>query len=161
MVVYPTKHRVDLKILLDVINPRSRIDGNIAVSLRLKKFMHVWGKLVYPTLNYICAMFLGPKYRVCLKHTWEHTRCYIIYILFGNSMLYKYKRLEFYMEVLAKISPTAQSKLASIVQCWQQFWTKYMTNHERCTASLRAVSEANKTVYRLGRVEKEKDLMTL
>ena len=38
MVVYPTcmKHRVNLKILLDVINQWSRVDRNIPVSL--------WGK---------------------------------------------------------------------------------------------------------------------
>ena len=33
MVLYPMKHSVDLKILLDVINPWSRVDRNIPVSL--------------------------------------------------------------------------------------------------------------------------------
>ena len=33
MVVYPMMHRVDRKILLDVINPWSRVDRNIPVSL--------------------------------------------------------------------------------------------------------------------------------
>ena len=33
MVVYPTKHRVDRKILLNVINLWSRVDRNIPVSL--------------------------------------------------------------------------------------------------------------------------------
>ena len=41
------KHRVDLKILLDVINPWSRVDRNIPVSLQ-EKIMHLGGKLVYP-----------------------------------------------------------------------------------------------------------------
>ena len=36
MVVYPTRHRVDLKILLDMINLWSRVQRNIPVDL--------WGK---------------------------------------------------------------------------------------------------------------------
>ena len=40
MVVYPMKHRLDLKILLDEINPWSRVDRNIQVSM-WEKIVHV------------------------------------------------------------------------------------------------------------------------
>ena len=39
MVVNPVKHRVDLKILLDVINPRSRVRKNIPVTVCRKKIL--------------------------------------------------------------------------------------------------------------------------
>ena len=38
MAVYPMKHRVDLKVILHVIDPWSRVDRNIPVGLWGKKF---------------------------------------------------------------------------------------------------------------------------
>ena len=50
--MYPIKHKVDLKILLDEIYPWSRVSSNIPVSLREKIHAFV-RKIAVPTpLNY-------------------------------------------------------------------------------------------------------------
>ena len=67
MVVYPTKHRVDVKILLDVIDPWSRVDRNIPVIL--------WEKV------YVCAVADAEAEQGGQCPPWPRVKIFVLVIV--------------------------------------------------------------------------------